>query len=394
MDPQREKTSAISSDRLGPETKERTRQSVGPLQPPVDFVIVTALEEERDAVLDKLPGHQRLMPAEDQIRVYFRSDLPTTFPDGSTGNYRVILMPLLGMGRVQAATATSDAITRWHPRYVILVGIAGGVVASKVKLGDILVSDQIVDYELQKLTPTGPEMRWEVHRADPRLVGATRNFSSESWQGLMKTSRPIAGKPERHIGPIASGDKVIAFSEVLTKYLDTWPRLIGVEMEAAGVTAAAFQAASLPGFFMVRGVSDMADEAKGSDPVESWRPYACDVAASYAVGLLKSGPVPISNADVTEEPPKSTSLDTRILQALYAYYLRHKGEPRMNLNELVAACMAKRDDVLQCLLGLQEKKWLDYDLTVAAETGQVWLTAHGIRVSEDVYGNKSGKQNS
>ena len=38
---------------------------------PVDFVIVTALEEERDAVLDKLPGYQRLTPTEEDIRVYY-----------------------------------------------------------------------------------------------------------------------------------------------------------------------------------------------------------------------------------------------------------------------------------------------------------------------------------
>jgi len=200
-------------------------------------------------------------------------------------------MPLLGMGRLQAAAATGDAIRQWRPRYVILIGIAGGIAARGVKLGDILISDQIVDYELQKLTPAGPEIRWEVHRADPRLVGAARNFSDEGWQKLMGTSRPGPGKPRRHIGPIASGDKVIAFSEVLVRYRDTWPKLIGVEMEAAGVATATFQAAKPPGFFMVRGVSDLADEAKGSPSVEKWRLYACDVAASYAIGLLKSGPV-------------------------------------------------------------------------------------------------------
>jgi hypothetical protein len=92
---------------------------------PADFVIVTALEEERDAVLAKLPIPRRLAPSGDDVRVYFWSNLPVAFPDGSTGTYRVIVMPLLGMGRVQAATATADAIRRWHPRYIILVGRGG-----------------------------------------------------------------------------------------------------------------------------------------------------------------------------------------------------------------------------------------------------------------------------
>lgn len=50
---------------------------------------------------------------------------------------------------------------------------------------------------------------------------------------------------------------------------------------------------------MVRGVSDLADEHKGSADVEKWRSYACDAAASFAIALLKSGPVHL----LTEKPP-------------------------------------------------------------------------------------------
>jgi len=284
-----EKSPTASPDISGHKTTVDTHLFAG--RPPVDFVIVTALEEERDAVLDKLPGYQQLVPFEDDVRVYYRADLSVTFPDGSTGTYRVVVVSLLGMGRVQAATATGDAIRLWRPQYVILIGIAGGIAARGVQLGDILISDQIVDYELQKLTPTGPDIRWEVHRADPRLLGAARNFRDEGRQKLMKINRPGWGEPKRYIGPIASGDKVIAFGEALARYRDAWPKLIGVEMEAAGSATVAFQAADPPGFFVVRAVSDFADEDKGSDEVEEWRLYACDAAASYAIALLKSGPV-------------------------------------------------------------------------------------------------------
>ncbi|MEZ4732003.1 MAG: effector-associated domain EAD1-containing protein [Caldilineaceae bacterium] len=257
----------------------------------IDFVLVTALPEERDAVLEKLPGYSQLPPAADDIRTYFHAELPVTFPDHSEGRYRIIVMCLLGMGRIQAVTATTDAIKRWHPRYIVLIGIAGGIAARNVKVGDILIADQIVDYELQKLTPEGPQVRWEVQRADARLLNAYANLRSDNWSNLMKRKRPGRGKPNRHIGPVASGDKVIAFGEVLTKYKDVWPKLLGVEMEAAGVATAAFQSADKPGFFMVRGVSDLADENKGSSAIERWRSYACDVAASFAMALLQSGPV-------------------------------------------------------------------------------------------------------
>ena len=271
---------------------------------PVDFVIITALEEERAAVLGRLPNCQPLDPESQDIRRYYAGRLPVKLPGGAEGHYSVVIMQLLGMGRVQAATATSDAIKRWRPRYVLMVGIAGGVAAKDAGLGDILVSQQIVDYELQKLTPDGPQIRWQVHQADPRLLGASQQLPAEAAGSLVTVRRPLKGTPQRLIGPIASGDKVIAYGAALELYRQHWTALIGVEMEAAGVATAAFQAAKPPGFFMVRGVSDLADASKDSKTVQKWRAYACDIAAAYAVALLQSGPVPLR----TTPRKKPTSL--------------------------------------------------------------------------------------
>ncbi len=139
-----------------------------------DFLILTPLPEERDAVLRCLGSYRRLPPSDQDIRVYYESDLAATFPDGSSTTYRVVVTPLLGMGRVEAANATGDAVRRWRPRYILLVGIAGGLAKAGVGLGDVLISDQIVDYELQKLTTEKTTIRWQVHRVDPRMLGACK----------------------------------------------------------------------------------------------------------------------------------------------------------------------------------------------------------------------------
>jgi nucleoside phosphorylase len=273
-----------------------------------DFVIVTALEEECDALLALLPGHRKHPPTEHSVRVFYTSNLPTTFADGSKHTYSVVVFSLLNMGRVEAATAATDAIRQWNPRYVLLVGIAGGINERGINLGDVIVANQIVDYELQKLTAEGPQIRYEVHRADPGLLAAVQNLRTVDWLKLVTTRRPQKGKPERRIGPIATGDKVVAFKDVLAKYQDAWPKLIGVEMEAGGVAHAAFQARSRPGFLMIRGVSDLADEQKDSAPVKSWRLYACGVAAAYTIFLLKSGPIlakkPLKSRSPCPRPPK------------------------------------------------------------------------------------------
>ncbi len=259
---------------------------------PVDFVIITALEDERDAVLSFLPTAQKQSPTEEDVRVYFYGDVSTRFPDGSNGSYRVVLTCQLAMGRVEAANCANDAIRRWQPRFVLLVGIAGGIAEAGVALGDVIVSDQVIDYELQKITEAGPDVRYSVHRADPRMLGAVLNLNLQHWLERVAEQRPEPGTPKRLVGPIATGDKVVAVKALMQRYRRDWPKLIGVEMEAGGVASAAFQSASRPGFLMIRGVSDLADKRKEASQTKPWRTYAYRLAASYAMALIENGPIP------------------------------------------------------------------------------------------------------
>ena len=69
---------------------------------PIDFLIVTALEEERDAVLDAFPELTLLPPSEEDVRRYYLGDLPYSLVGGASSIYRLALVLLLDMGRVQA----------------------------------------------------------------------------------------------------------------------------------------------------------------------------------------------------------------------------------------------------------------------------------------------------
>lgn len=258
----------------------------------INFLIITALPEEREALLSKLPGAWQIPPTDEDTHTYTRAELPVKLDDGLPGKYHLVVLTLAGIGRVQAGTTAAQAVHRWHPDYVILVGIAGGFATGHVSIGDVLVADQIVDYEIQTLLPDDPEMRLQVFRADPRLLEAC-NSLGDAWKELIQVLRPAPGEPRVRIGPIASGDKVIAYSKVVDQLRNRWPKLLGVEMEAGGVAAAAFQSPEKPGFFMVRGVADLSDENKYTDQVKKWRSYACDVAAAYAISLLKSARVPL-----------------------------------------------------------------------------------------------------
>ncbi len=131
---------------------------------PIDFLIITALPEERDALLARLPGHRQLPPDADDINVYYRATLPFSRPDGSKGEYSVAVTFLAGMTRIPAAITASTAIRSWRPGHVLLVGIAAGFAQNGAAHGDVLISNQIVDYERQKHRDGEAQPRWQGSR--------------------------------------------------------------------------------------------------------------------------------------------------------------------------------------------------------------------------------------
>ena len=122
---------------------------------------------------------------------------------------------------------------------------------------------------------------------------AAKQLVLNDWLPVVHERRPEPGQPQLHFGVICTGDKVVA-NDLIKEHQDVWAKLIGVEMESGGAASAAFQAPSTTGFFMVRGVSDLADPDKNKPLTDSWRAYACDVAAAFVEAFLKSGPVPLT----------------------------------------------------------------------------------------------------
>jgi nucleoside phosphorylase len=258
--------------------------------PPIDFLLFAPLEEEREAVLAKLPGYRQLESDGSDVHVYYAAEIETRRTDKAV--YRVIVVSPSGMGPVQATLTAGAAVVKWRPEHVIVVGIAGGL-KDEVALGDVMVARSVADYSVGKVGEDNTrEERWEQYPADAALLQATNAFKT-GWTDLVKEDRPGgAGAPSRHTGVIATGGDVIASKDVIAAYRKDMPKLIGVEMEGGGVAAALHGTRHRPRFLMVRGVSDLADGEGNAATKKQWRAYARDVAAAYAIGLLRHGPVP------------------------------------------------------------------------------------------------------
>jgi nucleoside phosphorylase len=248
----------------------------------VDVLIVTALSKERDAIIHYCDKCEKV-EGEDYYEARVNHENSETF-------YKVILI-CSGMGSEPAAIEITKALMKWHPRTVILTGIAGGVRDAENRLlGDVIIATQIVGYDIGKKTDSGIENRHEVMRASYPLLSRIEDFKPGKWALDPRIlSRPDGKKrcyPKAHTGVIASGNRVIADSTTTPELQAYWSKLVGLEMEAYGSALAVERADNPTQMLMIKSICDWT----GPDKNDDWQDYSCSVAAAYVINFLQSKP--------------------------------------------------------------------------------------------------------
>ena len=273
-------------------------------QPAIDIAILTVLEPEYEAVAARVEDLSPVAGAEAQRYRWMRGKIRSPVYERP---YHVVVAMAGNKGEVAGALSTRAMIARWSPRYVLLVGIAGGVGGS-ASVGDVVLPDPIWDYEFGHLADDFMPKPGAHYAPDPTLLRAALAVRSDWTHGIRGEPPGPRTEPRVVSGPIASGNKVIeSKSSVLySDLVRAEPDIIAVEMEGAGAAAAVIDAMEEGydvGFMMVRAVSDVirakpeADVLEGTEYVdperERWRSYASDVAAAYAAAMIRHHwPVP------------------------------------------------------------------------------------------------------
>lgn len=256
-----------------------------------DLVIITPLDEEWHAVRDVLK------PKPATVR-----DGPVTYylwpaaPD-----YRIAGASMGRMGLSSAAVFAASALDTWDPASIVVVGIAGSLWKEGLRLGDVIVPEQIVGYEQSASAdaPVGLRFRPTGRSANAALWSRAREiFNDEKlykkWQqdGLKAAHR--AGlqperPPELHFGVLASGNIVVKTRAFAEEIMKLHPKMSAVEMEGEGLFLALHQTGSITKGLMIRGISDYADEGKDTldDSTKgAWRRYAAENAARLLKAML------------------------------------------------------------------------------------------------------------
>lgn len=247
----------------------------------VKVVILTALEEERNAVLLFL---------EDTIKEEKSGRTDYVFYSEKY-NYKIVLVCINAIGRMAATDATTQVINDYEPEYIILTGIAGGIEKKEVNRGDLIIASSIIDFALEKETDDGYIPRDLLENIDADLLQQFRNFKDNNENLLVKISNLCCMsefRPTIYIEKTACTDKVITAEAEIDKLLKRQGDLYCFEMEGFGVTYSAYKHGGRKKsvVFFIKGISDLGVGKNNELDKERWRNYARNIAAFYAVKFI------------------------------------------------------------------------------------------------------------
>jgi adenosylhomocysteine nucleosidase len=214
-----------------------------------------------------------------------------TFITGQLKGRNVVLAKT-GVGKVNAAMAVTVLITNFKPTEIIFTGIAGAL-NPNLKLGDIVIAYQTVQYDFGSLMPEGLQ-NWGMknpindktnpifYLADTVLFNAAQNSAAKISLTKIKIGRKY-WLPSITKGTVATGDMFVA-SSAKSKELREKYGADAVEMEGGAVAQVCYQY-NVP-CLVIRSLSDAADE-NAKKNYDTFISIAATNSANLVMGLLE-----------------------------------------------------------------------------------------------------------
>ncbi|MER5452653.1 HEAT repeat domain-containing protein [Streptomyces sp. NPDC002764] len=232
-----------------------------------DIGLITIIGEEAKAVREWL---ERENPAARQWGPGERLVYTATIGLGPAAP-RIVMTQAIDQGQTSAASAAHYLTKHFAPRFLVLLGIAGGIHAD-VGLGDVVIGTQVVDYGPAASTPDGPRHRGSAFRPPVKVVRVLNDYFSGVGEPLVLTAHQESrrlGRPSFQLqrGPIGTGPRVVKFREAeersfLTSYHE---KTLALETEAEAVARYFYEqgeGGELSGYIVLRAISDHADDLK------------------------------------------------------------------------------------------------------------------------------------
>lgn len=165
---------------------------------------------------------------------------------GQLAEQEVVLLQS-GIGKVNAAIATTVVLSTFNISHVINTGSAGGI-DIKLAIGDVVIANNCI-YHDADATAFGyqigqiPQMP-EYYACDLQLIEQCKQVMSQFNHHYL-------------IGQIATGDSFIATNEMKNHIKDILPDVLAIDMEATAIAQTCHQFKTP--FIITRAISDLAN---------------------------------------------------------------------------------------------------------------------------------------
>lgn len=239
------------------------------------LLIATATKIERDTVLKIATGvtGSTALPEFGSRRGYFRL--------GNVGGVEAFLVQseMGSVGPGGSLSTIADALDDIKPIGVIMVGIAFGVDEKKQKIGEIIVSKQLQNYELVRVGTNSSGRKAITPRGD-RVTASTLMLSR-----LRIAEAGWTGSKVR-FGLLLSGEKLVDSEDYRHELQELSSEADGGEMEGAGLYTAAIDRKI--DWIIVKAICDWADGNKGRNKARR-QAMAAEQAVGFVFRALQQG---------------------------------------------------------------------------------------------------------
>lgn len=283
--------------------------------------IITIRNDEFRAVLKHFPTRRR---AEGKNQYYEHARIR---PLGKE-EIGVAIARSPEQGQAAAQATASDMIRELAPRWILLVGIAGGIPDVEYSLGDVVLSSRVHDFSvtaaleggalayqqqggpphikveklLSHLTAMEEDFnKWNFMQSlgmkrPTETVPATpdeRYYGDTDWQARVYKSiwANFAGnaahrRPHYVVAPTITSNTLVKNTELAREWGKSARHASAVEMELGGIYVAARRdGAGTTGVLAIRGLSDIVGYKRSPE----WTDFACKSAASLTHALIAAG---------------------------------------------------------------------------------------------------------
>lgn len=232
-------------------------------------LIVTATQTETKAL------HGYLMPLDGFSSILKITEKNATYYVGRFGNFIVTHVQCGSMGSSTSSGSIitiGNAINLIEPKFVLMVGIAFGIDRKEQKIGDVLVSETIMPYEIQRIGTDKIVSRNVKPEASNTLKNIFKN--TLDWSHTLSNEKTA----KLTFGDVLSGDKLIDNIDFRDQLKATFETAIGGEMEGTGLYAACQD--KKVDWILIKAICDFADGKKKRNKDENQQ-----IAASSAVNF-------------------------------------------------------------------------------------------------------------